>query len=370
VFKRGKKEKRDDFISDKKGQKEEFTAVIDKNTSCTIYDQPTKTLIIVKKDLVDYKIFINASEAPIKNYINTNLEVTNYEEIVAERAILEKEIFPLNEKIKNNLKSSRDLRLRSVRLCIGREDDYITIDEKDLEKVDVIPTISGLKSFIENHQRSIFGFSIREFNAKKGNVLFLNTRIDDPISDIVSIRIQIIASLQQRGFYMQKYHKPYGLILFKIIKIKKREGMISNQVVRFLKDLDIPLESIYLKRNSSIQEWISLECEMDDKNLKNFIQTRYEYIAHSDVSQIAEFCLIDNKLSFDVATKMAEMLNNMKMNQNTTRKDGILALLDPEEVAAAGKIAASYFGIKDIMISKDLNEKIMLKSEKILRNLI
>ncbi|NHI91615.1 MAG: hypothetical protein EAX96_03860 [Candidatus Lokiarchaeota archaeon] len=367
--KKGKKNQQDEFFGDKSGT-EEFRAIIDKNTSCTIYDQPEKTLIILKKDLIDYKIWINSTEAPIKNFINTNLEVTNFEDVIAERAILEKEIFPLNEKIRNILKV-RDLRLRSIRLCVGREDDYVTIDEKDLESVDVIPTISGLKAFIDSHQRSIVGFSIREFNAKKGNVTFLNSRIDNPTSEIVSFKVRIISSLQQRGYYMQKHHKAYGLQLYIVLKLKKTEGLISNNLIDFLKDINIPVESIYLKRNSSIQNWISLECEMDDKNLKNYIQSKYEYLAHSDVSLIAEFCLIDNKLSFDIATKMAEMLNSMKMKKaKGDRKDGILTILDPEDIAAAGKIAASYFGIKDIIVPKDLNEKILLKSEKILNNYV
>ncbi|MHA1893473.1 MAG: hypothetical protein ACTSX4_03115 [Candidatus Helarchaeota archaeon] len=373
MFRRGKKNQKDEFISDPKGSSEEFRAIIDKNTSCTIYDQPTKTMIIVKKDLIDYKIIVNSSEAPIKNFINNNFEIANFEEVIAERAILEKEVFPLNEKIKNILKTKQDLRLRSIRLCIGREDDYVTIDEKDLKSVDIIPTISGLKSFVDSHQRSILGFSIREFKPKKGNVIFLSTRIDDPISEITSLRLQIVSSLQQRGFYMQKHHKPYGLQLYTIIKIKKIDNLISNRIIEFLKEINIPIESIYLKRNSSIQDWISLECEMDERNLKNYIQSKYVYLAHSDVSLIAEFCLVDNKnkLNFDVATKMAEMLNSMKMKKaKGDRKDGILTILDPEEVAAAGKIAASYFGIKNVFISKDLNEKILMKSERVLSNFI
>ena len=373
MFTRGKKDKKkpeDEFTSEK-SRNEEFRAVIDKNTSCTIYDQPKKTLIILKKDLIDYKLLINSSEAPLKNYINNpQLEVSNFEEVIAERAILEKEIFPLNEKIKSYFKS-RDLKLRAIRLCIGREDDYVTIDETNLESVDVIPTISGLKAFIDSNQRSIIGFSIRKFDAKKGNVTFLNAISNDPTSEITMFKVRILSSLQQRGFFMQKHHKAYGLQLYLTIKLEKPSGVLSNKVLDFLKNINIPIESIYLKRNSSIQNWISLECEMDEKNLKNYIQSEYQFLAHSDVSLISEFCLIENKLSFDVAIKMAEMLNSMKSKKaKGDRKDGFLIILDPEDIAAAGKIAASYFGIKDIFISKDLNEKILLKSEKILNNFV
>ena len=373
MFARGKKGKknREDDYSSTKTRNEEFRAVIDKNTSCTVYDQLEKTLIIVKKDLIDYKLIVNSSEAPVKNFINNpQLEVANFEDVIAERAILDKEIFPLNDKIKSYFKS-RDLKLRAIRLCVGREDDYVTINEKDLESVDVIPTISGLKAFIESHSRSIIGFAIRKFDAKKGNVTFLNTVLSDSTSEISMFKVRILSSLQQRGFYMQKHHKAYGLQLYITIKLEKPDGVLSQRVIDFLKNINIPIESIYLKRSSSIQDWISLECEMDEKNLKNYIQAEYEFLAHSDVSLIAEFCLVENKLSFDVAVKMAEMLNSMKRKKaKGDRKDGFLIILDPEDIAAAGKIAASYFGIKDIIISKDLNEKILLKSEKILNNFV
>ncbi|NVM03311.1 MAG: hypothetical protein HWN67_13300, partial [Candidatus Helarchaeota archaeon] len=188
---------------------------------------------------------------------------------------------------------------------------------------------------------------------------------DEPVSEIKSINVQILASLQQRGFYMQKHNKPYGLQMFIVLTVRKRNNMISDRVIRLLKELDVPLEMIFLRRSSSIQNWTAIECELDNMNLKNYLQSEFKSLSHYDVHQIAIFCE-KNKLNFDVAQMMGEMLN--KMNIMRAQRGKRENALEREEIAAAGIIAATHFGIKGIELSSDLNKEYLKKIENELNN--
>ncbi|MHA1300293.1 MAG: hypothetical protein ACTSO9_12800 [Candidatus Helarchaeota archaeon] len=359
MWRKPKKDKEEERFKKFDNIKNEFRTQVDKNTSVSVYDTSIKTIFVIKKNLHDYKIFVSSSEAPVQNSIK-EFEIQPYEEIIGERAILEKEVFPLNEKLQNNLGERSNLRIKGIRLCIGREDDYITIDERDLANNDINPSIQGLKEFIFSNQRSVLGFSIREFNPKKGNMVFLKCGCDEPISDIKSIKVQILASLQQRGFFMQKYNKPYGIQMFIVLIVRKTNEMISGKVINLLRDLGVPLEMIFLRRSSSIQNWSAIECEINNMNLRNYLQSKYDFLSHSDVIQIANFCN-KYKLDFDVANMMGEMLNKMKIIR--LKGDKKEQILEREEIAAAGKLAAVYFGIDNIKLSKDLNEESIKKIE-------
>ncbi|MFX0137979.1 MAG: hypothetical protein ACFFDN_30335, partial [Candidatus Hodarchaeota archaeon] len=311
MFRKKTKESEEEKKSKVDFNKNEFRAQIDKTTSFSVIDTDFKAIFIIKKNLHDYKIYVSPSEAPVQNFIK-EFEMQPYEDIIGERAILDKEVFPLNEKIRAVLGNRVNLRIRGIRLCFGREDDYITVDEKDLENIKVSPSIQGLKEYVLSNQRSVLGFCVRHFKPKQGNMVFLKCSYDEPVSEIKSINVKIIASLQQRGFYMQKYNKPYGLQMFIVLNVRKRNNMITDRVIRLLKELDIPLEMIYLRRSSSIQSWTAIECELDNMNLKNYLQSEYIALSHYDVHQIAMFCE-KYKLNFDVAQMMGEMLNKMNI---------------------------------------------------------
>ncbi len=352
------------FSKKKESKSKEFRAVIDKNTSLVIIEQANKNHVVVKRELLDYKLDVFASEAPIKNHIS-DAEILPYEYVVAERAILEKEIIGVNEVIKKLFGKKYDLRLKSIRLCIGDEEDYLTIDESDLKEVDVTPTLSGLNAFLQTNKKSIFGFTIRHYQPKKGNLVFCECELTHPIYDIRSIKIIILASLSQRGLYMQKHHQGYGLHLYYILKI----NAFSDAVIRFFNELEIPIEMIYLKRKSSIHHWRSIECELDERNLKNYLQHQYNSLSHSDVEHIVAI-VRENKFNFESANLMAEILNKMK-NKRIEIDAGLIAL-EREDIAAAAKWVVNYFGFDEdhLALPQNLDSNVVKRSIDELEHLI
>ena len=336
----------------------EFRAVLNKNTSLVIIEKRNQKQILIKKELLDYNLDIIASEAPLKNFPPFGGEIYPFEFVVAERAILEQEIFPINDIIKELFGKNYDLKLKSIRLCIGSDEhEYVTIDEGDLKEVDIIPTLNGLKSFIQINKKSVFGFTVRRYDSKKANLIFFECDLTNPIFDILSIKIKILANLSQRGFYMQKHHRGYGLHLYYIITVDK----FSETVIRFFNKLKIPIDLIYLKRKSSIHNWRTIECELDEKNLKNYLQFQYTKLSHMDVDKIVSIA-IKNKFNFDLANLMAELLNKLKLDR-VEIEDGLYSL-DQEDIAAAAKLVVNYFGLSEdnLSLPSNLDFKIIKKS--------
>ena len=326
----------------------EFRAVLNNITSLYIVEKREKIQVIVKKELLDYNMDMIASEAPIKNYL-TGGDILPFEYVVAERAILEQEIFNVSDIIGNIFGKEFDLRLRSIRLCIGTdEDDYLTIDESDLRDVNVNPTINGLKNFIQTNKKSVFGFTIRHYDSKKGNLIFCECELNRRLFEINSLRIQILANLSQRGLYMQKHHQGYGLQVYYILEINE----FSDKIIQFFNELKIPIEMIYLKRKSSIQNWRAIECELDEQNLKNYLQSQYTYLDHHDVKHIIK-TVSDNKFSFDLANMMADLLNRLK-HDRVEIEDGLYSL-EQEDIAAAAKLVVNYFGYNEQNLSLPSN---------------
>lgn len=324
----------------------EFRAVINDTTSLFIMEKRNTIQIIIKKELIDYELNIIASEAPIKNFLPAG-EALPYEYIVAEKAIIEKELFPFDDAIKKIFGNNYDLKLNSIRLCIGTEDDYLTIDESDLKEVNINPTLNGLKEFMQVNKKSVYGFTIRHNDAKKGNLVFCECDLTQPILDIQSIKISILANLSQRGLYMQQHFTGFGLHLYYIFKINK----FSDQIINFFNELKIPIEMIYLKRKSSIQNWCAIECELDEKNLKNYLQFQYTSLSHSDVEQIV-LIVCENKFNFEVARMMGDVLNRMKQD-SIEIQEGLS--LEQEDIAAAAKLVVNYFGINEQNLSLPSN---------------
>jgi len=352
------------FTTKKETKSKEFHAVVDRNTSLVIIEERNKKSVVIKKELLDYKLDMFASEAPVKNYLS-NAEILPFEYVVAERAILEKEVIKVNEIIKKLFGKKYDLRLKSIRLCIGDEDNYLTIDESDLKEVDITPTLNGLNTFLQTNKKAIFGFTIRRYDPKKANLVFCECELTHPIFDIQSIKMIILANLSQRGLYMQKHHQGYGLHLYHILKINE----FSDTVIRFFNELEIPIDMIYLKRKSSIHNWRTIECELDEKNLKNYLQYQYNSLSHSDVDQIVSI-IRENKLNFESANLMAEILNKMK-NKRVEIDDGLF-VLEQEDIAAAAKWVVSYFGFNEqnLALPQNLDSNGIKKSIDELEHLI
>ncbi len=335
----------------------EFRAVLDESTSIVIVEKHDKVQILVKKELLDYKLEVVASEAPVKNYLLGG-ELLPFEYVFAERAILEQEIFTINRIINDLFGKNYDLRLKSIRLCIGAdENNYFTIDENDLKEVDISPTINGLKSFIQANSKSVLGFTIRKYDNKRGNLIFCEAELSHPIFEIRSIKIKIISSLSQRGLYMQKHHQGYGLHIYYILQISD----FTDPVIHFFNELKIPIDMIYLKRKSSIQNWRAIECEIDTKNMKNYLQYQYTSLSHSDVDQIVSI-VQENKFNYGIANMMADLLNRMKVKR-VEIEDGLFAL-EQEDFAAAAKVVVNYFGfnVEDLMLPKNLDSNVVEKS--------
>ncbi len=334
----------------------EFRAVLDKNTSLVVVEKRNKYHVVIKKELIDYEIDVTASEAPVKNYVAGG-EILPFEYVVAETEILEKEIINFNEKIKEIFGKKYDLKLSSIRLCVGTQENYVTVDEGNLKDVDIIPTIQGLKEFIEANKKSAFGFTIRRYDTKKGNLVFCECDLNHPIFDLQSIKIKIIASLSQRGLYMQKHHTAYGLQVYYVLKINK----FTDMIIRLFNEIKIPIEMIYLKRKSSIQNWRATECELNTKNLKNYLQFQHTSLSHSDVEHIVSI-IQNNKFNFELANMMADLLNRMKHDR--VEIDDGLFVLEQEDIAAAAKVVVNYFGFNEqnLNLPSNLDLNVIKKS--------
>lgn len=354
MFRGSRRKGQNVFKEDEKSK--EFRAVLDKNTSLVIVEKRHNFQVVIKKELMDYNLEITASEAPIKNNISGG-EILPYEYVVAESGILEDEIIKFNQKIKKIFGKRYDLKLNSIRLCVGTEENYVTIDESNLKEVDIIPTIQGLQEFIQANKKSIVGFTVRRYDTKKGNLIFCECDLNHPIFDIRSIRVKIIASLSQRGLYMQKHHVAYGLHLYYILDVSK----FSDKIINFFNELEIPIEMIYLKRKSSIQNWRATECELDEKNLKNYLQFQYTHLSHVDVDQIVSI-IRENKFTFEIANMMADLLNRMKHDR--VKIEDALYSLEQEDIAAAAKVVVNYFGFneQDLNLPSNLDFNIIKKS--------
>ena len=285
-----------------------FRAVIDDNTSLSMYKKGDRALCIIRKNLAkEYDIEVDASEAPVLNKFLNDPEP--YETSMADIKIIEDEVVPINEAIKNIFGNDKDLNLFSVKMGIGgSKNDYVTIDEKDLIKYDVKPTLSGLIDFIKENDESILGFLDREYINEEGNVIYLNCGRKNLTDNISSIKLKILASMQQRGYFLQQEHKYYGLQLYIVIESKIAD---DDKIFEFLKELEIDWELIYFRRRLAIHDWTQTECERNTDNLKNYLRSKYKNLNYFDVNNITRL-VIKNQLPFTVADKMASLLFKMK----------------------------------------------------------
>ena len=382
-------------VASENAQKERFRAIIDNATSLSMYNEKKRAICIIKKNLAkDYEIEVDASEAPVLNKLMNEPEP--YETSMADIKILEQEIFPLIDSFKSVFGEEKDLKLHSIKLAVGGSiSDYVTIQEKDLEKFDVNPTLTGLREFVKENTDSILGFLDSENISEEGNVIYLSCGKKNVSDNIYSFKIKILASMQQRSYFLQQEHKYYGLQLF--IMIESREPN-DDKLLEFLKELGIDWELIFFRRRLAIHDWTEIECEKDSDNLKSFIRAKYNNLNYFDINNIIR--LMDkNELPFKVIDKMgfllfkmkserAQQIQEKKFDNNRYQEDAYLnntmnnrtnnsrvideysLTLKKAEIAAAANIACAYLGIhKEISFDRDISVDEVIKYQEELTNL-
>ncbi len=306
-----------------------------------------------------------------------------YEISIADLKILEEEIFPINEALQKVFGSEKDLKLNAIKLAIGSTyTDYVTIGENDLIRFDVKPTLNGLNEFIKENKESILGFLDCEYISEEGNVIYLNCSKKNVSENIYSIKLLILASMQQRGFFLQQEHKYYGLQLYIIIESRKPN---ENKLLEFLKELNIDWEVIFFRRKLAIHDWTEIECERNSENLKSFLRGKYDTLNYFDVNNIIRL-IVKNQLPFKVADKMASLLYKMKSERasrfhdrkyneiayqdDQLQQDEYSVTLKKAEVAAAAKLACAYLGIHNkINFDRDISIDEILKYQEELSNI-
>jgi len=306
-----------------------------------------------------------------------------YESSVADLKILEEEVFPINDAFQKVFGSDKELRLNSIKLAIGSNyHDYVTIGETDLIKYDIKPTLSGLMDFINENKEGILGFLDCEYVSEEGNVIYMNCSKKNLSENIISIKVLILASMQQRGFFLQQEHKYYGLQLYIIVESRKPNG---KKLFELLKELNIDWEIIFFRRNLAINDWTEIECEKNSENLKSFLRAKFETLNYFDVNNIIRI-VVKNQLSFKIADKMASLLYSMKAERvvrsqdrkfqenlyqdEHVQQDEYSITLKKAEVAAAAKLACAYMGINIKMkFDKDIKLDDVLKFEQELTNM-
>jgi len=306
-----------------------------------------------------------------------------YESSMADLKILEEEILPINQAFQKVFGIDKELKLNSIKLAIGSNyNDYVTIGENDLIKFEVNPTLSGLMRFIKENKESILGFLDCEYISEEGNVIYLSCGKKNLSDNIASIKVIILASMQQRGFFLQQEHKYYGLQLYLIIESRKPNDI---KLLELLRELDIDWELVYFRRKLAIHDWTEIECERNSENLKSYLRAKFETLNYFDVNNIIRL-IVKNQLPFKVAQKMASLLYKMK-NQRSTQfqdrrfqessyqeeqiqQDEYSITLKKAEVAAAAKLACAYLGIqKKIKYDRDISDAEILKYETELTNI-
>ncbi|MFW9826606.1 MAG: hypothetical protein ACFFEY_03190 [Candidatus Thorarchaeota archaeon] len=350
---------------------------MDNNISLSIYNKKKRSFCIIRKDLAkSYEIEVDASEAPVLNKMLNDPEP--YESSIADTKILEEEVFPINEAFQKVFGTDKELKLNSIKLAVGSNfHDYVTIGESDLVKFDVKPTLTGLMNFIKDNKESILGFLDSEFISEEGNVIYLDCGKKNVSPNIYSIKVLILASMQQRGFFLQQEHKYYGLQLYIIVESRNSN---DDMLFELLKELNIDWELIYFRRKLAIHDWMEIECEKNSENLKSFLRAKFETLNYFDVNNIIRL-VVKNQLPFKVANKMASLLYKMKnerairiqdrkfqdklYQEEQAQQDEYSITLKKAEVVAAAKLACAYLGIqKEIKFDRDISDDDILKYEQ------
>ncbi len=326
-----------------------FSAVVDDDTGLTLYQREGGLYLVIKRDLSDYDVSIKASEAPVMNqYLK---DPDPFESYLADRKILEEEIDPFNIALHTIFGEKKEMSLISIKIAIGSNDsDYVSIDESDLFSMDVEPTISGVLDFFEQNE-SVIGICDRVFDHEKGNIILLEAKVREPTRGVSSITLRIMSSLHQRGLFMKKNMKYAGLQMYTIIKAES----LNQDVLDFLKQIDIDWELIFLRRDLGIEDWLEIECEKNSINLKGFLRNKYENLGYFDINNITRVAVV-NQLQFKVVNYMADLLDRKKEMEADASGTPDKEPLKKAEIVAAAKLACAYYGIDaEIKVEKDVS---------------
>ncbi len=327
-----------------------FNAIIDDETSLTMYQRDGGLYLVIKNDLGDYNTTISASEAPIINQYLKQPEP--FESFLADRKIIQEEIEPFNIAVHTTFGEKKEMSLVSIKLAIGSgENDYVTINESDLFSLDVEPTITGILDFFEKNDSAI-GICDRIFDHEKGNIILLEAKLREPARGISSIGLTIMSSLQQRGLYMKKQMKYAGLQMYTVIKAES----LNQDLLDFIKQLGINWEFIFLRRELSIEDWLEIECEKNSINLKGYLRNKYPNLGYFDINNITRIAVV-NQLKFKVVNHMSEMLDRKKEKQyELTGGQPDKEPLQKAEINAAARLSTAYYGLnKNIKIDKGVS---------------
>ncbi len=343
---------------------EKFRASIGKNITLSLLNRENGIYLIIKKDLSDIKSEIYSSEAPI---LNSYLKVPDpFEFIVMDKDVIKKEIEPINTALKIAFGDIREFQLETCQFVIGSGDEnYVTIDQEDLDKYGVIPTINGMINFVESNKESILGIANSRFEPDKGNIIILEASCREPDLDTSSIQLRVLSSVQQRGLSMQKKQTLSIIDLYVIIKARA----ISEQCMDFLRQLEIDLDLITMQRQLSIKNWIEHEAEQNSANLKAYLSRKYPDLTYTEIRAIVEISL-ENQLEFKVIEKVSDLLNNLRLERRAHSNRYEEYPFTKEEILASVEVACSYFGLKKTLhYPADVNQALSADFQKELRNI-
>ncbi len=361
TFRRGNWNKTEKRSRSKRGQRtlKSYRATVDEKTAISIHEGTNQSFLILKKELYDYHTEITCSEAPILSGMVQFPEP--FEFIVADPEIIEKEIESINTALKIIFGQNKDFALKNIKLSIGSSDnDFVTIDEKDLGEYNVVPTINGLLDFMKSNEDSILGLAVANYEPERGNLVFFDAQVKEPEIHTSQIQIKIINSLQQRGIMMQKKQSFIGLQLYVIIVAKE----VSESSIDFLRELGVDWELLQTRRELSIMNWIEIESERNAANLKAYLRKKYSNLNFLEISNIVAVC-IENQLNFKIAEQIAQLLLKLKRKQLEQSYTTEVEPLSKEQIAAAAKVASAYHGLKrDLVVENDLNQALILQHEK------
>jgi hypothetical protein len=343
---------------------EKFRASVGKNVTLSLFNRDNGIYLIIKKDLSDIKSEIYSSEAPI---LNSYLKVPEpFEFIVMDKDVINKEIEPINTALKIAFGDIREFQLETSQFVIGSSDEnYVTIDQEDLDKYGVVPTINGMLNFVESNKESILGISNSRFEPDKGNIIFFDAVCREPDPDTASVQLRILSSVQQRGLSMQKKQTLSIIDMYIIIKARA----ISEPCMDFLRQLDIDLDLITMQRQLTINNWIEHEAEENPANLKAYLSRKYPDLTYTEIRSIVEICL-ENQLEFKVIEKVTELLNNLRLERRARSNRYEEFPFTKEEILASIEVACSYFGLKkSLNYPPDVNQTVSADYQKELRNI-
>jgi len=153
------------------------------------------------------------------------------------------------------------------------------------------------------------------------------------------------------GLYMQKNMRYAGLQLYTIIKAES----INDDLLSFLKAIDIDWELVFVRRDLSIDDWLEIEVEKNSVNLKGYLSSKFEVLGFFDVNNIARTAII-NQLNFKTVIRMSELLDRIKSQRlELTGANPDSEPLKKAEIIAAARLACAYYGVKqEIKMDKSI----------------